>query len=97
MIRTFVSSQNAGFENQVSSITTSGVRGLPLFITEAIEDVITTRLTDGTFVHDLRTLSVPFIAGSRSSAWNVQNDVWIEDFQYLLVDTIQSKPKCKRR
>jgi hypothetical protein len=26
-------------------------------------------LTDGTFAHDLRTLSVPFKAGSINSAW----------------------------
>jgi hypothetical protein len=37
--------------------------------TAAIEDVITTLLIDGTLAHDLRTLSVPFNAGSINSAW----------------------------
>lgn len=49
---TFTFSQNTGSENQVSSITTSGFKGFPLIITEAMEDVITTLLIDGTFAHD---------------------------------------------
>jgi hypothetical protein len=65
---TFDLSQKAGSENQVSSTVTSGERGFPLHKTVTIEDVITTLLTDGTFAHDLRTLSVPFKAGSINSA-----------------------------
>lgn len=65
---TFESSQNTGSENQVSSTTTSGVRGFPLKETEAMEDVRITLFIEGVFVHDLRTLSVPFTAGSISSA-----------------------------
>ena len=60
--------QSSGSENQVSSTTTSGVLGLPLYATATIEDVKTTRLTDGAFAHELRTLSDPFTAGSSSSA-----------------------------
>nr|GMC79774.1 hypothetical protein EUGRSUZ_G03337 [Ipomoea batatas] len=55
-------------ENQVSSIITSGLTGFPVTIIVAIEDVITTRLTEDAFAHDLRTLSVPFNAGSTSSS-----------------------------
>lgn len=66
--QTFNFSQTARSENQDSSIITSGARGLPLNATAAIEDVITTLLIDGTLAHDLRTLSVPFRAGSISSA-----------------------------
>ena len=67
-MHTFDSLQKSGSVNQVSSTTTSGVRGLPLYATAAIEDVKTTRLIDGDFAHELRTLSVPFTAGSSSSA-----------------------------
>lgn len=49
-------------------MTTSEVKGFPLIITEAMEDVIITLLIDGTFAHDLRTFRVPFNAGSISSA-----------------------------
>ena len=58
-------SQITGSENYVLSTTTSGgVSGLPVHISEAMVDVITTLFTDGTFAHDLRTLSVSFTAGS---------------------------------
>jgi hypothetical protein len=67
-LHTFASLQSSGSENQVSSTTTSGVRDFLLNETAAIEDVKTTRLTDGDFAHELRTLSVPFTAGSSSSA-----------------------------
>lgn len=67
-MHTFDSLQKSGSVNQVSSTTTSGVRGFPLYATAAIEDVKTTRLIDGDFAHELRTLSVPFTAGSSSSA-----------------------------
>ena len=66
-IHTFDSSQKAGSENQVSSTITSGVRVFPLNIAATMEDVTTTLLIEGTFVHDLRTLSVPFTAGSINS------------------------------
>ena len=66
-ILTFDSSQKAGSENQVSSTITSGVRVFPLNIVATMEDVTTTLLMEGTFVHDLRTLSVPFTAGSINS------------------------------
>lgn len=65
---TFDSLQKSGLENQVSSTTTCGVRGLPLYATAAIEEVKTTRFRDGDFTHDLRTLRVPFTAGSINSA-----------------------------
>ena len=70
---TFNSLQISWFENQVSSTTTSGVRGFPLYTTAAIEDVTTTLFTVGVFAHELRTLSVPFRAGSINSAWNEGN------------------------
>lgn len=66
--QTFDFSQTATSENQDSSTTTSGARGFPLNATAAMEDVITTLLIDGTLAHDLRTLRVPFKAGSISSA-----------------------------
>ena len=66
--RTSLSLQKLGSENQVSSTTTSGVRGFPLTTTAAVDDVKTTRLTEGDFAHDLRTLSVPITAGSSTSA-----------------------------
>lgn len=65
---TFVSLQRSGLENQVSSTTTSGVLGLPLKATAATEDVTTTLLTDEAFEHEPSTFSVPFNAGSISSA-----------------------------
>ena len=55
-ICTFDFSQRAAFENQVSSINTSGARGFPLNATAAIEDVITTLLIDGSLAHDLRII-----------------------------------------
>ena len=68
VIHTSNSLQIFGSENQVSSTTTSGVRGFPLNTLAPIVDVRTTRLMDLDFAHELRTLSVPFTAGSRSSA-----------------------------
>ena len=70
VIHTFNSLQKFGSVDQVSSTTTSGVIGFPLYTTAAAEDVRITRLTDVNFAHELRTLSVPFTAGSRSSACN---------------------------
>ncbi len=67
-MQTFDFSQKAGSENQDSSIITSGATGFPLYATAAIEEVMTTLLIDRTLTHDLRTLSVPFKAGSISSA-----------------------------
>ena len=67
-ICTLFSLQRSGSENQVSSTTTSGVRGLPLYKTAATEDVKTTLLTLGALAHDPKTLSVPFNAGSTNSA-----------------------------
>lgn len=69
LLYTFDFSQKSGSENHVSSIITSGARGFPLNATAAMDDVMTTLLIQGTLVHDLRTLSVPFNAGSISSAW----------------------------
>lgn len=68
MISTFDSRQKSGSEYQLSSTTTSGLKGLPLYNTAAIEDVRTTLFIDGTFAQELRTLSVPFTAGSSNSA-----------------------------
>ena len=59
--------QKSGSENHVSSTTTSGVRGFPLYATAAIEEVKTTRFSTGEFTHDFRTLRVPFTAGSNNS------------------------------
>ena len=39
--------------------------------TVAMEDVKTTLFIEADFVHDLRTFSVPFTAGSTSSVWNI--------------------------
>jgi hypothetical protein len=61
---TLFSLKKSEFENHVSSTTTSGVRGFPLYKAAAMEEVKTTRFTDGDFAHDLRTLRVPFTAGS---------------------------------
>lgn len=60
--------QKSGSENHVSLIMTWGFLGLVLIETAAIEEVKTTRFTDGDFAHDLRTLRVPFTAGSINSA-----------------------------
>ena len=68
-MHTFVSWKKTGSENQLSSTSTSGVRGFPLATTVAIDAVTTTLLTDGIFAHDLRTFIVPFNAGSIKSAW----------------------------
>jgi hypothetical protein len=38
-----------------------------------MDDVMTTLLIEGILVHDLRTLTVPFNAGSTSSAWKEGN------------------------
>ena len=67
-LHTFASLQTSGSENQVLSTTRLGVRAFLSFKTAAIEDVTTIRLTDGNFAHELRTLSVPFTAGSSNSA-----------------------------
>jgi len=64
MAHTSFSFKMFGSENQVSSTTTSGVRGFPLYKTVATEDVKTTRFTDVDFAHDLTTLRVPVSAGS---------------------------------
>jgi len=63
MVLTFDSLQKSGFENHVSSTTTSGFFGLVLNETAALE-VKTTRFTDVDFAHDLRTLRVPFTTES---------------------------------
>lgn len=47
----------------------SGVRGIPLKATAAIDEVKTTLLTEEVFKHELRTLIVPFTAGSSNSAY----------------------------
>ncbi|GER38367.1 glucans biosynthesis protein D [Striga asiatica] len=57
-----------GSDHQVSSTTTSGVRGLPLAKTATTDEVKTTLLTDGVFAHDRSTFRVPFRAGSIKSA-----------------------------
>ena len=67
-LHTFASLQTSGSENQVSLTTTSGVQAFLSFKTAAIEDVTTIKSTDGNFAHELRTLSVPFTAGSSNSA-----------------------------
>lgn len=59
--------QKFGSENQLSSTTTSELRGFPLHVTAAVEDVRTTLFTDANFEQELRTLSVPFTAGSSNS------------------------------
>lgn len=68
MAHTFDSLQKSGLENQDSSTTMSGVRGFPLYATAAMEEVKTTRFSNVDFTHDLRTLRVPFTAGSNNSA-----------------------------
>ena len=67
-ISTFDFSQKTGSKNQLSSTSTSGARGFPLIATEAIDDVTTTLLTDGTFAQDPRMFINPFSAGSISCA-----------------------------
>ena len=67
-MRTLVCLHKSGSENQLSSTTTSGVRGFALYATAAIDDVKTTRCTEGALEHDFRTLRVPFTAGSSNSA-----------------------------
>jgi hypothetical protein len=54
-------------EKLVSSMTASGVLGLPLFVTAAMDDVIITLLTVPTLAQDLRTFNVPLTAGSINS------------------------------
>lgn len=66
-VQTLISSQNTGSENHVSSTTVSGPLGLRLNATVTIEDVRTTLLTDDSLLHDCRTFTVPFTAGSISS------------------------------
>ena len=66
--KTFDSWHQTGSENQFSSTSASGVRGFPVNITEAIDDVTTTLLTDTTLAQDRRTLMVPFNAGSINSS-----------------------------
>lgn len=68
-VRTLASSQNTESENQVSSTTTSWPVGFRLYRTAAVDDVTTTRLTDATLLHDVRTLTVPLTAGSITSAF----------------------------
>ena len=68
-MQTFDSLHKTGSENQLSLISTSEVRGFPVNTTEVIDDVTTTLLTDGTLAQDLRTLMIPFNAGSINSAW----------------------------
>uniref|UniRef100_A0A7C9AQF5 Uncharacterized protein n=1 Tax=Opuntia streptacantha TaxID=393608 RepID=A0A7C9AQF5_OPUST len=63
------SSQCSGLENQHSSTITLGVRGCPVNRTADIEDVKITLLTDALLLQAPRTLSVPFTAGSSTSAW----------------------------
>ena len=46
--------------------------GVLLNVTADMEDVTTTLLMDGNFVHDVRTFTVPFTAGSISSSWKME-------------------------
>ena len=70
--------QKSGSENHVSSTTISGLSALSLKLTAAIDDVITTLLTDEAFTQDLRTLSVPLTAGSTSSAYKNTRALFIK-------------------
>ena len=70
--QTFARSQNSASENHVSSTITSGVRGLPLKLTAAADDVTTTLLMEGNLTQEPKTLRVPFTAGSINSAWNME-------------------------
>lgn len=54
-IPTFVSLQKSASENQLSSTTTSGFNGEPLYISAATDEVKTTLLIDGTLEHELKT------------------------------------------
>lgn len=74
-MHTFDDRQKSGSENQVSSTTVAGVRGFPLKATAAIEDVKTTRLTEEVFAQELRTLRVPFTAGSSNSTWEEREKI----------------------
>ena len=74
-VQLFNFTQTAGSENQVSSTTTSRVNVFLVKATAAIEDITTTLLIDGTFARDLRTLRVPFTAGSISSVCGLET-VW---------------------
>uniref|UniRef100_A0A2P2J9K3 Uncharacterized protein MANES_S060300 n=2 Tax=Rhizophora mucronata TaxID=61149 RepID=A0A2P2J9K3_RHIMU len=65
----FFDSQYEGSEYQVSSTTTSGVSGVPLKAMATIDNIKITRLIEVTFAQDLRTFSVPSIAGLINSAW----------------------------
>lgn len=64
---TLCSSQYDGSENQLSSTTTPSFISR-LYATVAIEDVKTTLLIDETLAQERSTFSVPFTAGSNSSA-----------------------------
>lgn len=70
--QTFARSQNSAAENHVSSTITLGVRGLPLKLTAATDDVTTTLLMEGNLTQEPKTLRVPFTAGSINSAWNIK-------------------------
>ena len=56
---TLAALQYSGSANQVSSTMVSGVRGIPLKATDAIDEVRTTLLTEGVFKQVLGTLIVP--------------------------------------
>lgn len=71
---TFLSSQSSASEYQVSSATAPGVDMFLLQITEAVEEVMTTLLTDVDLVHDLRTFNVPLTAGSTSSSLKMEKE-----------------------
>nr|GMC89154.1 uncharacterized mitochondrial protein AtMg00810-like [Ipomoea batatas] len=68
-VHTFVSSAKSLSENQVSSITSEGVKGFRLYITEAVEDVTTTLFTEDGLKETgdavWKTPSHPLIAGSK--------------------------------
>ena len=85
-MQTFDSLHNTGSENQLSSISTSEVRGFPVNTTDAIDDVTTTLFTDGNFAQDLRTLMVPFNAGSINSAWTQKKKREIEVNSILSIE-----------
>jgi len=64
----------------VSSITTE-VRNFLLQTSEAMENVTTTLLIEGTFAHDLRTFRVPLAAVSTIS---VGNNIKIPSDKFML-------------
>ena len=66
-VHNFACLQTSALENHVSSTTTSGASGLPLYATAATDDVTTTLLT-GVLTQELKTLSVPFTVGLINSA-----------------------------